>query len=144
MNKQAVRGGAGDITSPKSGVRPQDNLYLAVNSDWLKTIEIPADRSSMGSFGKIDENVEKQLMQDFADFADGKKAIPNVPNLDKAVALYKVARDFDKRNSEGAEPIKARLKQLLDLKDFADLKEKALELDKEGLPVPLFLVLNQT
>lgn len=138
MNKQAVRGGAGDITSPKSGVRPQDNLYLAVNSDWLKTIEIPADRSSMGSFGKIDENVEKQLMQDFADFADGKKAIPNVPNLDKAVALYKVARDFDKRNSEGAEPIKARLKQLLDLKDFADLKEKALELDKEGLPVPLF------
>ena len=37
-NKMAVRGGAGDILEPKVGTRPQDNLYLAVNSEWLENV----------------------------------------------------------------------------------------------------------
>ena len=40
-NKMAVRGGAGDILEPKVGTRPQDNLYLAVNSEWLENVKIP-------------------------------------------------------------------------------------------------------
>lgn len=31
-----VRGGAGDITKPDLNARPQDNLYLAVNSEWME------------------------------------------------------------------------------------------------------------
>lgn len=31
-----VRGGAGDITKPDLNARPQDNLYLAVNSEWIE------------------------------------------------------------------------------------------------------------
>ncbi len=31
----SVRGGAGDLTKPDVNTRPQDNLYLAVNSEWL-------------------------------------------------------------------------------------------------------------
>ena len=79
MIKQNVRGGAGDTTVPDLQARPQDNLYLAVNSEYLDKLEIPADRSSMGSFVKIADNVEKWLMADFADFADGKKAVPVWP-----------------------------------------------------------------
>lgn len=30
----AVRGGVGDLTKPDVNARPQDNLYLAVNSAW--------------------------------------------------------------------------------------------------------------
>ena len=56
--------------------RPQDNLYLAVNSKWLEHTEIPSDRSRISSFDGIDLNIEKELMSDFADFADGKKEIP--------------------------------------------------------------------
>lgn len=68
-----VRGGAGDITEADLSARPQDNLYLAVNSEWLKNAKIPSDRSRTSSFDGIDLNIEKELMQDFADFADGKK-----------------------------------------------------------------------
>lgn len=31
-----VRGGAGDITKANTSARLQDNLYLAVNSEWLE------------------------------------------------------------------------------------------------------------
>ncbi|MDD6386953.1 MAG: M13 family peptidase, partial [Lactobacillus equicursoris] len=71
--KNNVRGGAGDTTVLNKDARPQDNLYLAVNSEYLDKLEIPADRSSMGSFVQIADNVEKTLMADFAAFANGKK-----------------------------------------------------------------------
>ncbi|RMC23550.1 MULTISPECIES: M13 family metallopeptidase [unclassified Lactobacillus] len=123
-----IRGGSGDVIEPKVGTRPQDNIYLAVNSDWLEKTKIPSDRSRMASFDGIDVNVEKHLMQDFADFASGKKEVPNVPNLKKAVKLYQLASDFDKRNREGAEPIKSDLTLLAELKDFSDFNLKAPDL----------------
>ena len=106
-----VRGGAGDITKPDLNARPQDNLYLAVNSEWIEKAKIPSDRSRISSFDGIDLNIEKSLMQDFADFADGKKKLSNVPNFEKAVELYKIANNFDKRNEDGAKPIKADLEE---------------------------------
>ncbi len=53
-----VRGGAGDVTVPENA-RPQDNLYLAVNAEYLKNAEIPADKPATGSFNVLAENVEK-------------------------------------------------------------------------------------
>ena len=129
MNKNfAVRGGSGNIIEPKRDARPQDNLYLAVNSEWIEKTKIPEDRSRMASFDGIDVDVEKHLMQDFADFAAGKKEVPSVPNFDEAVKLYKLAKDFDKRNSDGAEPIKSDLELLDGLKDFSDFNLNAPDL----------------
>ncbi|WEV38570.1 M13 family metallopeptidase [Lactobacillus sp. ESL0680] len=124
----AVRGGSGDVIEPKVGTRPQDNMYLAVNSEWLEKTEIPSDRSRMASFDGIDVNVEKHLMADFADFAAGKKAIPDVPNMDKAVELYKLAKDFTKRNEDGAAPIKSDLELLEGIRDFSDYNLNAPDL----------------
>ena len=136
MHKLAVRGGAGDIIQPKVGTRPQDNLYLAVNSEWLEKAVIPSDRSRISSFDGIDLNVEKHLMEDFAAFADGKKDLPDVPNFAKAVELYKLARDFEKRNADGAAPVKADLVLLESLSDFADFNEKAADLAKAAFTLP--------
>ncbi|MDF7638174.1 M13 family metallopeptidase [Lactobacillus sp. ESL0791] len=129
-NIKKVRGGSGNILEPKVGTRPQDNLYLAVNSQWLEEAKIPADLSRYGSFTMISVALEKALMHDFAAFAAGKKAMPSVPNMDKAVALYQLARDFAKRNQEGAEPIKEDLATLEEVKDLADFNAKAVELGK--------------
>ncbi|WP_308556392.1 M13-type metalloendopeptidase [uncultured Lactobacillus sp.] len=135
-NKMAVRGGAGNILEPKVGTRPQDNLYLAVNSEWLENVKIPSDRSRIASFDSIDLDVEKKLMKDFADFADGKKEIADVPNLDKAVELYKLARDFNRRNEDGAKPIQADLTLLEGIRDFADFNLKAPDLFKASFALP--------
>lgn len=121
----AVRGGSGDVIEPKVGTRPQDNIYLAVNSEWLKKTKIPEDRSRMASFDGIDVNVEKHLMEDLADFASGKKEVPNVPNMAEAVKLYQLAKDFDKRNSDGADPVQDDLTALEEIRDFSDYNLKA-------------------
>lgn len=121
----AVRGGSGDVIEPKVGTRPQDNIYLAVNSEWLEKTKIPEDRSRMASFDGIDVNVEKHLMEDLADFASGKKEVPNVPNMAEAVKLYQLAKDFDKRNSDGADPVQDDLTALEEIRDFSDYNLKA-------------------
>ena len=138
-----VRGGAGDITKADTSARPQDNLYLAVNSEWLKNAKIPSDRSRTSSFDGIDLNIEKNLMQDFADFAAGKKELPNVPNFSKAVELYKIAKDFDKRNTDGAAPIQADLHEVLDLRNFDDFNLKAADFYRTVLQFHLISVLKQ-
>ena len=126
MKQLNVRGGAGNITEPNINARPQDNLYLAVNSEWLEKAKIPSDRSRISSFDGIDLNIEKELMNDFANFAAGKKELPNIPN-------------FDKRNADGAEPIQADLEVLTGLRDFADLNLKAADLYKNGFGLPFSL-----
>lgn len=131
-----VRGGAGDITKPNVNARPQDNLYLAVNSQWLEKAKIPSDRSRTSSFDGIDLNIEKNLMDDFADFAEGNKELPKVPNFEKAVELYKLAKNFDKRNADAAQPIQADLELLTGLRDFSDFNLKAADLYKNGFGLP--------
>ncbi|QNQ84220.1 M13 family peptidase [Lactobacillus sp. PV037] len=134
MTNLDIRGGAGDITKPDVKVRPQDNLYLAVNSEWLENNDIPSDRSRIARFDKIDIEIEKKLMQDFADFASGKKEIPAVPNLEKAVEFYKLAADFDKRNDDGAEPIQEDLKRLTSLNSLAEIGTKEFYTSMFALP----------
>lgn len=124
---QAVRGGSGDILG-NAPARVQDNLYLAVNHDWLSQAKIPADRSRISSFDGIDINVEKKLMADFADFAAGKKEVPQIPNFAKALNLYKLAKDFDRRNNDAAAPLQSDLSLLRGLRDFDDIMLKAADL----------------
>lgn len=134
MTNLNIRGGAGDITKPDVNARPQDNLYLAVNSKWLEENEIPSDRSRIARFDQIDINIEKALMKDFADFASGKKDLPDVPNFKKAVDFYKLAANFDKRNSEGAQPIQEDLKKLTALKNLNEISTKAFYISMFALP----------
>lgn len=132
----SVRGGAGDLTKPDVNIRPQDNLYLAVNSEWLSKAEIPADRTSTGINLILDMRIEDQLMKDFADFADGKKDIPEVANFEKAINYYKLAKDFDQRNKDKAEPIKKDLQKLTSLTNFADFNKQAADLFAADFSLP--------
>ncbi|GFZ27689.1 M13 family metallopeptidase [Lactobacillus corticis] len=136
MTHLNVRGGSGNIIEAQDNVRPQDNLYLAVNSAWIKQAEIPSDRSRISSFDGIDLNVEKALMADFAAFADGQKAISDVPTLDKAVAFYRLARDFKQRNEQGAKPLQEDLKELLGIESWADFNAKAAKLALNAFTIP--------
>ena len=63
-----IRGGAGDLTKPDINTRPQDNLYLAVNSEWLSKSKIPADRTSTGINLILDMRIEDQLTADVAEY----------------------------------------------------------------------------
>ncbi|MDF7637914.1 M13 family metallopeptidase [Lactobacillus sp. ESL0791] len=131
-----TRGGRGDGTRAKVGIKPQDNLYLAVNSKWMKKAKIPADAPTISSTREVNTKINKELQQDMAAFASGKKTLPNVPDFAKAVAVYKQAEDMKKRNRDGAKPIMDDLAKLEGIKDFADFNTKAADLFNNGMDLP--------
>lgn len=119
-------------------VRIQDNLYMAVNGEWLENAVIPEDRPTVGGFTDLDIGVEKTLMRDFSEMAQGSRRIPN-KYVNLAIEIYKKALDFGRRDAEGITPVLPDLKRILDIKDIDDFNAKAADLLKEGFPLPLQL-----
>ena len=101
-------------------VRIQDDLYEAVNGEWLKTAVIPDDRPATGGFAVLDQEVEKTMMADFRAFAAGEKT-SDIPEMHYAVALYKKVLDKERRNREGIAPALPLLDRIRAIKTVEEL-----------------------
>ncbi|UQS81996.1 M13 family peptidase [Bombilactobacillus folatiphilus] len=134
QTKQRIVGGAGDTTQGATA-SPKDNLYLAVNGEWLKTAQIPADKSRVGGFSDLDLDIEKQLMQDLADFAAQKKAVPNTL-MQQAVEFYRVAANVDQRNQQGFAPAQAGYAEIKQVADLTSWSQKLATWLAAGYPLP--------
>ncbi len=119
----------------KKQVRIQDDLYQFVNRNWIEKAEIPGDRSSIGSFGILDLELEKLLMNEFKEMAEGKKEIPN-ENMKKAITIYKAGLDTARRDKDGVTPLLKHLHLLDDVKTLNDFMERVSELDEDGFALP--------
>jgi len=117
-------------------VRIQDDLYEAVNGEWLKTAVIPADRPTTGGFSDLDQGVEKILMADFADFASGKKKV-NIDEVNYAVELYKKVLDTKTRNELGMKPLFDTINEIKNIKSIKELNEKSKEISFKNVDLPL-------
>lgn len=95
------------------------DLYEAVNGEWAKTAQIPADRPATGGFQDLVIDIEKLLMNDLEKFASGEKEFPN-DQMAQAVELYQLALDFDRRASEGTVPLQVELDQIEALQSYED------------------------
>jgi putative endopeptidase len=122
----------------EENVRIQDDLYQAVNGEWLKTAVIPDDRPTTGGFSDLDQDVEKIMMADFKAFADGEKTT-DIPEMKYAVSLYKKVLDTERRNREGIAPALAMLKKIESVKTPEDLNRCAAYflLNDINLPVQI-------
>ncbi|MBQ9910556.1 MAG: M13 family peptidase [Lachnospiraceae bacterium] len=120
----------------EENIRIQDDLYMAVNGEWMKTAVIPADRPRTGGFSDLDEAVEKTMMADFRAFAEGTKT-SDIPEMKYATALYRKVLDTERRNREGIGPVLPLLEKIRSLKDVGDLNAQAADLMLEGVPLPL-------
>ncbi len=117
-------------------VRIQDDLYMAVNGEWLETAVIPEDKPTAGSFADLEVGVEKVMMEDFAAFAEGKKT-SDIPEMKYAISLYKKILDTDRRTKEGIAPVLPTLEKIKSLKNVEDLNNIAAEFVMEELPLPV-------
>jgi putative endopeptidase len=45
-----------------TSVRPQDDFYNYVNGSWMKTAQIPSDKSTWGSFNKLAEDTDNNSL----------------------------------------------------------------------------------
>lgn len=119
----------------KENIRVQDDLYAYVNSAWIKKAKIPDDRPATGGFNLLNKKVEKLLLRDFLKMSKREKPLRN-KNLRKAVTLFNLAKDTDRRNSEGISPVLPDLEKIEALKDVADLTSSLAEFVKDGYPLP--------
>ena len=113
----------------------KDDLYQAVNGEWLQHAVIPADKPTTGGFADLADNIEKTLMADFQAMLDGKD-IPDDPYLQEFIKYYRKAANFDEREALGFAPAQKFLDRILDLKDLHDWQEALPELTMSGYPTP--------
>ncbi len=108
-----------DKTGADPAVRVQDDLFRAVNGQWLKTTEIPADKSRYGTFIQLRDKSDREVR----DIVDGlsKARQPKGSVAEKVALFYTGYLDTAAIDKAGLKPVMPWLKQIDALKTPADL-----------------------
>jgi putative endopeptidase len=123
-------GAAADTTAPlrdpsgidqaaiDKSVKPGDNFFAFANGTWIKNTEIPADRSSYGTFQVVDDLTEKRTADLIKTAAQNAKPGSAAAKVGTYYFAY-----LDKAAIErlGAKPIAAQLKRIDAIKDRTQL-----------------------
>lgn len=95
-----------------TSVRAQDDLYRYVNGTWLRTVKIPDDRPSAGSFMELRDGAElacRQIIEDCAKQTEAGQASGEAYQIG---ALYKSFMDEAAVNAAGVAPLEADVAEL--------------------------------
>ena len=116
-------------------IRIQDDLYQAVNGEWIKNAVIPEDRPMVGGFLDLSRDVEKLMMSEIKAFMDGSKTT-DIKEFKEAIKLYQKCMDEKARNELGIKPILPLLEMIKGLKSIDDLNKVLAELFEQGAELP--------
>lgn len=119
----------------------KDDLYQAVNGEWLKTAQIPADKATTGGFADLADQIEETLMHDFGELLDGT-ATTDDQYLQEFVKYYRIVADFKQRDAAGFSPVKQSLDQIAQLTDLADWQAHLYDLTMSGNASPFELYVD--
>ena len=122
----------------KNEIRVQDDLYRHVNKEWMDKAVIPDDKPRIGGFSDLDEGVEKLLIGDFNKMAAGKLKCPD-ENVKKAVELFKLVKNTDKRNADGIAPVMDRLHKIDAIANLDEFNSVLKQLVVERINLPFDL-----
>ena len=114
----------------------KDNLYEAVNGEWLKTAKIPDDKPATGGFNDLVDEIDKQLMDDFDAYATGKEKSDD-SRFNEMIKLYRLAKKFDWRKKVGPQPLKRMLASVENLNSYEDYQSQWKNWILAGMPSPI-------
>jgi len=77
-----------DLANIEPSVRLQDDFFLHLNGKWLAKTEIPSDKSSWGSFEKLDDDTKPQLRAIIEAAAANKSGAPEARRIGDFFASY--------------------------------------------------------
>lgn len=123
------------------GIRPQDDLFQAVNGMWLKNTPIPSDKSNYGSFSILDDMSQERIRAIIEDAAQGTK--PKGSDAQKVGDFYKSFMDKEKAESLGASPVKSRLAEIEKIGSVSDLVKYYGAAKYVGIGSPIGLFVGQ-
>ena len=114
----------------------KDDLYEAVNGEWLKTAKIPDDKPATGGFNDLVNEIDKQLMDDFDAYATGKEKSDD-SRFNEMIKLYRLAKKFDWRKKVGPQPLKRMLASVENLNSYEDYQSQWKNWILAGMPSPI-------
>ena len=114
--------------------RPQDDLFRHVNGRWLDTTEIPADRSSWGSFVALSDLSESRVREIIEELAAAGERGEHEPgsNAQKIADLFRSFMDEERAEELGAAPVHADLEEVAALPDLEALVAFVGALERRG------------
>ena len=125
----------------ESSVRPQDDFFEYLNGKWLKTVEIPSDKSSWGSFMELRENTLPQLRGIIEKTASTNPSAGT--DAQRIGDFYASFMDEARLEQLGVAPLKPELDKIAALKDKSELPAMLARLGKIGVGVPFDFGIHQ-
>ncbi|MEY8538910.1 M13-type metalloendopeptidase [Lactococcus muris] len=106
--------------------RIQDDLFTAVNAEWLAQAQIPSDKPRISAFDELVLINEKNLT---ADLQKMSVELPeDNPELLEAIKFYNKAGDWEARNNSDFSSVSKELDKVQKLESFEDFREHLLDL----------------
>lgn len=116
-------------------IRIQDDLYKFINQEWIDKAVIPDDKPMIGGFNDLNKQVEETLINELNQMSSGEIECSD-NNIRKAVELFDLVKDVNKRNQEGIKPILKTLDKIDNLASIVDLNRHLKEFVLEEIPLP--------
>ncbi len=104
-----------------TNVRPQDDLFRAINGKWLAEFELPADKSNYGSFTKLGEQSRSDVKAIIEEASQGDA--PAGSDAQKVGDLYKSFMNVELLNEIGVKPLVPEFAKIDAIQNTSDLSE---------------------
>jgi putative endopeptidase len=112
-------------------VKPNDDFFRFVNGSWLDKTEIPADKTTWGSFHELRQNTDKDALEILKTAAKNPKYKSDT-DQGKAIGLFNTIMDTVGRNKNGLTPLKPYLAKINAIKNVKDLVALLNEMEPIG------------
>ncbi len=117
-------------------VRAQDNFYQHINGGWLKSTEIPSDKTAVGSFYDLRDEADDAVKAIIEELAATKNLVAG-SNEQKVADLFRSYMDVENREKAGISPIANILSDIEQLKNKDQLAHFFGKYQAAGVGSPL-------
>ncbi|RSZ59285.1 M13 family metallopeptidase [Massilia atriviolacea] len=131
-----------DVQYIDSSVRPQDDFFSYLNGVWLKKTDIPADKSSWGTFAQLRDDTLPQLrtLIEAAQADKNKKAGSEAQKIGDLYTSYMSEAKLEKL---GYKPLAGELQRIRALREKKAIPALIAHLSQIGVGTPYGLYVGQ-
>ncbi|HEY2679531.1 MAG TPA: M13 family metallopeptidase [Steroidobacteraceae bacterium] len=131
-----------DLKYVDTSVRPQDDLYGYLNGKWLRSFQLPPDKSRVGSFSNIEDATQEQLRGIVESLNEGA-ATGGEADAKKLADLYASFMDEPKLESLGINPLQSEFAGIDAVNDMHQLAALVARMNAIGAGAPYALYINR-
>lgn len=122
-------------------VKFSEDFFLAVNGKWLAQTDIPADKSSYGSFHILNDN-SQQAVKAIIDEVSARTDLKEGSDEQKLGHFYNSFMDEATIEKLGLAPLQPQLDAISSLENKAQLPDLFARLQRDGIAIPFGWFIN--